>query len=149
MVLLQATSPFRLGQDIDEAVALWFKTRDTAPCRQGILSVSSPGKPAHWLYRQGETGCLERVLPPGGQYVLPNGALYVFATQDLMSGAIEAVFSAWPSSPASVSLPWQAYVMPLERSVDIDTWHDVAWAEALLSRDAALAQAIQAQWGEA
>ncbi|CAA6605012.1 N-acylneuraminate cytidylyltransferase [Rhodospirillaceae bacterium LM-1] len=124
IVLLQATSPFRTSQDIDGSLDLLLA--HDAP---SVIGVTMSPKPAHWLHSLdgqgrlaplisgGETASRRQDLPSA---YIPNGALY------------------------AARLPWflhskrfyaeeaLGFVMPPERSVDIDTRLDYIYAQALL-----------------
>lgn len=117
IVLLQATSPFRLAADIDGCVAA---ARDAgAPA---AVTVTAPEKPAAWLYRLGDDRRLSPLLAtdPGPVGRL-NGAVYVAHVDFLRRHR------------TFVTSETVGYVMPWERSVDIDTSTDFLIAEALLA----------------
>lgn len=120
VVLLQATSPLRLGQDIDGALELCGKysapaciSVAAAPKIRWALAMDSAGRLAP-LFDIGETR--RQVLAPVYQ---PNGAVYVAELEWLRR---ERHFFA----PGAIG-----YVMPLERSVDVDTEMDFLVAEAI------------------
>jgi len=126
-VLLQPTSPFRNAADIDASVAL------ARPGRSAV-SVCEVLKHPAWMFTIGEDG-LTPILPAmtgiARRQDLPpvyalNGAIYVMASSDLKAGA------------RLVGPGTQAYVMPLERSIDIDTEGDLSTAAALLEAEANL-----------
>lgn len=124
VVLLQPTTPFRSSEDIDGCIAHCLDHRATS-----CVSVAPARKNPYWMFRLGDHQALEPVvgdelrvylrqqLPPA--YVL-NGAVYVNeiaplrATQRMITGDT------------------RGYVMPNERSVDIDTELDFRFAESLL-----------------
>lgn len=112
MMLLQPTSPFRTWEDIENALALFNNT----PC-DGVISVTMPEKPAHWLYQKNDIGFLEPLLPQTTEAWLPNGAIYLFKPQQILDGADFTSGNILP------------YVMPRERSIDIDTAEDFRWTE--------------------
>jgi N-acylneuraminate cytidylyltransferase len=125
VVLLQATSPFRQAQDIDACVDKLFASE--AP---GVVSMTKSAKPPHWMYRLGDADLLvplfpdltsanrRQDLPPA--YV-PNGAVYAMRLPQF--AATRRFYE-----PGTL-----AHVMPPERSVDIDTPLDFAYAQALLA----------------
>lgn len=128
VVLLQPTSPLRTASDIDGAVQL------CASHQWGFcVSVTEAGKRPEWMVTLGEGGVMAPVLdgpallrrqdaPP--VYAL-NGAVYV--------GEAEAV----RRERGFVTAETVAYVMPPERSADVDTALDLAWCEFLLRGGAA------------
>lgn len=121
VVLLQATSPLRLASDIDAALSHCVKT--------GVPSCISiaPAPKARWTVEMDAAGKL--LLPPDitksrqelPDTYQPNGAIYIAELEWLRRNrdfyAPEAV----------------GYVMPPERSVDIDTLLDFRLAEMLLA----------------
>lgn len=125
LVLLQPTSPARSAQDIEEACGLLLRHRAPA-CVSVTLAEQSP----YWMYQltEGErlqallpasTGTRRQDLPP--VYLL-NGAIYV-ARCDRLRRHRSFV------GPDTV-----AYVMPAERSIDIDTADDLNAFVRQLSR---------------
>lgn len=124
-VLLQPTSPFRTGADLDAAHSLWHASPGAGSCVAVCDAEVSP-----WLmYRHGTFGQLERLLPepPGGlrrqdlpKALVLNGAFYFVGTSRLRAER-RFVFAN--------SL---GYEMPVERSLDIDTSADFAEAERRL-----------------
>lgn len=112
-VLLQATSPLRTAEDIDNALTLCIEA-GAASC----ASFVEQGKPAGFYFGEGEDGLsrlsdFERVL-------LINGAIYVFRIKDFLEGM------------PLVNSATLAYLMPLDRSIDIDTPEDFEQAERLI-----------------
>lgn len=117
VVLLQPTSPLRTAGDIDKAVETCLVARAPA-----CVSVSEAEKSPYWMFwvsagkmqpvlgSDQNTYTRRQDLPPA--YAL-NGAIYVAA-------------SAWLLESNSFLTPETvAYVMPAERSLDIDTESDL------------------------
>jgi len=124
LLQLQPTSPLRLPEDI--AAAAEMLKSSAAPA---VVSVCPCGHPPHWLKRLGPGGKL-LPLQPGEQparrqdaeqaYEL-NGAIYLIRT---------AVFHVEKTYfPRGVV----GYVMPRDRSLDIDTPWDLRLAELILA----------------
>jgi CMP-N,N'-diacetyllegionaminic acid synthase len=122
---LQPTSPYRTAGDIDAAVALLTERRaDT------VVSVTPVDHHPFWMKRVDADGWMHdftfvdppivrrQDLPP--VYRL-NGALYL-ARRDVLLDT-----GGWYTGRTA------AYVMPFERSVDIDTAWDFRVAEMLLA----------------
>lgn len=139
IVLLQPTSPLRTGENVDAAVALC--ARQAAPA---CVAVCRADKPPQWTYRLDARLGLHPVLPdaPGAArrqdlplYYVVNGAVYV-ARCDWIRDRDGFV------GPGTV-----AYVMPKERSLDVDAEIDLVIAEAverwLLRRDGEGAEPVQ------
>jgi len=116
-VLLQPTSPLRTAADISACLDL---RHDNRP----VVSVTA-AKP--WIFSVDGT-VAEPVFDFAArrqdvEYAMPNGAVYVFSSDYLLSGR------QW----------WReaiVYVMPQERSVDIDTATDLEIARLLFPRAA-------------
>ncbi len=122
IVLLQATSPLRIAADIDGAIELCHQTGAPA-CISLVLAPK-----ARWTIEMDSSGRLllpaditkqRQELPDAYQ---PNGAVYVAELNWLRS---QREFYG----PGAVG-----YVMPAERSVDIDTELDFLLAEAILKQ---------------
>lgn len=116
VVLLQPTSPLRLSHDIDAAVGL--ARASGAPA---VVSVYPFEKPWPVLRRLDGDDVMHAVETPAGgpaTHVL-NGAIYVVRPE-----ALRLHRSFTP--PGTLG-----YVMPAERSIDIDTKLDFILAEAL------------------
>ena len=121
VVLLQATSPLRLGSDIDEALRHCSKLNAPA-----CVSIVSEPK-ARWALGMNPEGRL--LLPPEittrrqdlPDTYQPNGAIYI-AELDWLRRHRDFY------APETVG-----YVMPPERSVDIDTILEFRLAEVLLA----------------
>lgn len=110
LAILQPTSPLRSAADIRAALALF---EENAPC--AVKSVA-PVAPAHWLGRVDRGGNLDP-LPGDEPLVRLNGAIYVYGVAEYLADA----------SPRKTV----AYLMPPERSIDIDTAADFRFAEVL------------------
>lgn len=126
IVLLQATSPLRNAQDIDNCIeACHLKG-------PAVVSISETAKPPEWLCKLDDENQLVAVMPGDGlqtrrqdltKAYMPNGAVYVcridwfrkhkiFYTEDTVG-----------------------YIMPTERSVDIDRELDLMTARWLLQNN--------------
>lgn len=122
--LLQPTSPLRISEDIDAAIRLHL----AAPKRP-VVSVCPVDHPTAWSGRLGENGsmaeiakklnCEKRSQDYLAEFRL-NGAIYVAETRDFLA------------SGSFLNMSAQAYIMPRERSIDIDTPIDLVIAEAIL-----------------
>ncbi len=124
-VLLQPTSPLRTGEDIDEALKLLARAGADA-----VVSVTPVSQPPEWMVRLDANGRPSPVLTTAGQFrkrkqdlgpaYVPNGALYVLRRAHLMAGLTAFEGNA------------RCYVMPRERSIDIDHEEDFLLAEAMM-----------------
>jgi N-acylneuraminate cytidylyltransferase len=123
VVLLQPTSPLRSADDIDRAIEQCLELGAPA-CVSVCLARESP----YWMFNVGQTARLTPLLPD------------VKATrrQDLpsaysLNGAIYVAEVDWLSRERRfVTSETVAYVMPAERSIDIDTETDFLILKFLL-----------------
>jgi N-acylneuraminate cytidylyltransferase/CMP-N,N'-diacetyllegionaminic acid synthase len=122
VAVLQPTSPLRRSSDIDAAIELLFRKRASA-----VVSVTWAGGQSLWpaVTRNG----LIKKAPGAGAagasrkgYYRLNGALYV-----IYADALKKTSGFYPDKT-------YAYVMPKERSVDIDDITDFKLAEFLIKR---------------
>lgn len=122
LLLLQPTSPLRSTKDVQAAAALLGDA-------DAVVSVAPVKQHPHWLQRIDDEGRLQPYQPTvetARRQDLPpvfmlNGAIYFVRTEALRR---ERTFR-----PGNT----RAYVMPPERSVDIDTEMDWRLAELLFS----------------
>lgn len=130
VLLLQPTSPLRSAEDVEQSIVMLRNYADAT----SIISVVDVGA-AHplrafsmlanqrltpYLNNSNEfEGVPRQILPPA--YV-PNGAIYLTKTETLLSSR-----SFWGDSP-------QGFVMPLERSVNIDSPLDLEIARFFVEK---------------
>ena len=125
ILLLQPTSPLRTTADIDGIVKMFREVQAPA-----AVSICESSKHPNWMFSCGKDGTLSpftdnpiatlrQDLPK--VYTL-NGALYLAKTD-------------WIQQNRSFLSPETlGYVMPPERSADIDTLLDWEWVELLMSK---------------
>jgi CMP-N,N'-diacetyllegionaminic acid synthase len=121
---LLPTAPLRTSADIDAAAEI-FRARQA----DSVISVTDAPVPPPWYRRIDEDGVV-RDLFPGADAVsnrqrqesayIPNGAIYIFRTEQLRKTRRYYTDRTYP------------YIMPRERSADIDDIMDFAWAEFLI-----------------
>jgi len=127
-VLLQATSPLRTSADIDGALRTFAASR--AP---SVVSVSEATKSPYWMFSLEPDRRMRPLFPDlstaeqrqslPSAYAL-NGAIYVFDVR-------------WfRQTRRFVTDETVAFVMPAERSIDVDTALDLALADLLLMQRA-------------
>lgn len=121
---LQATSPLRTAGDIDNSIEL-AREKDAA----SVISLCQPKTHPYWMMQVSEGGTVTDFIPWDRNYSrhqdLPsvyarNGAIFLTRCQHLLD---HQTFTTPPVYP---------YVMPPERSADIDTQWDFDVAEAIL-----------------
>lgn len=124
LLMLQPTSPLRTSGDIDAIIELCQHSGASS-----AVSVTEVDHSPYWMYRTDTEGRLQPLLDqkdlPARRQDLPdiyalNGALYVAACQELYT------------SRTFVNTQTVAYIMPRERSLDIDTPFDFKLCELLL-----------------
>lgn len=125
-IMLQPTSPLRTSEDIDNAIRLCVDRN--AP---SVISVTDVTKEVRWSLNLSPTGEMERVFRED-EYVLcrqqipkrayaPNGAVYVAQV-------------GWLRENRSfMSDGVQGYIMPQDRSIDIDSQFEFSLAEHFLA----------------
>lgn len=125
LLLLQPTSPLRTSADIERIVALRQHTG-----RESAVSLTPSAKHPAWMYSLSQDQRLKPLLHLDGShcrqqlpltYVL-NGAMYLASRAFLLS---EQKF---------IREDTVGYVMPAERSVDIDNPLDWQWAAFLMDQ---------------
>jgi CMP-N,N'-diacetyllegionaminic acid synthase len=123
-VLLQPTSPLRTADDVAAAIALHRSSGAPA-----VVSVCEAECPPAWVGQIGDDLKMDDFIRPEhkgvrsqdlGLWYRFNGAIYIVN--------IEAFLAERSFTPRGTV----AYVMPRERSVDVDTAFDFKVAEALM-----------------
>ena len=123
VLLLQPTSPLRQTADIDGCLRL--ARQESLP---SVVSVSEPDAHPYWTYELAEDGRLAPLIA-GAQATRRQELPPVYA----VNGALYFANAAWlQRSRRLLSAETRAFIMPRERSVDIDTPLDWRFAEMLL-----------------
>lgn len=119
VVVLQPTSPLRTAEDIDAALDVMVVT--SLP---GCVSVCEASQHPWLMFERAEAGVLRSFCVP------PDGAS--LRRQDLpaayvLNGAVYAAETAWVVANRRLFQVGvtATYVMPIEKSHDIDTWDDI------------------------
>ena len=119
-VALLPTCPLRSAADIDSAVNIFQEKKASS-----VISYTQEAHPIKWHQYIGDDGRFESIFEESidnrqAERVsfYPNGAIYVFTTDLLKSGHYYSNNS-------------YSYIMPRNRSVDIDTIDDLKYAEFL------------------
>jgi CMP-N,N'-diacetyllegionaminic acid synthase len=123
LILLQATSPLRKGKHIREALELYQQPIDM------VVSVKETNSnPYYSLFEENTNGFLKKSkegdytrrqdCPKVWEY---NGAIYIISVASLKALPIMSFSRV------------KKYQMPMQDSIDIDTWLDFKMAEIILS----------------
>ncbi|MFH0732467.1 MAG: acylneuraminate cytidylyltransferase family protein [Candidatus Omnitrophota bacterium] len=125
-VILQPPCPFRTSKDIDDAVEFLFKKKAKA-----IISICEAFHHPMWMNILPPDGCLKDFLP---RSVRGKNSQYLPKFFQL-NGAIFLGFADYIKKHKSYyGRQTYAYIMPKERSIEIDDMTDFKLAEALLKR---------------
>ncbi|MBX7115822.1 MAG: acylneuraminate cytidylyltransferase family protein [Myxococcaceae bacterium] len=129
VMMLQPTTPFRTSADIDAAVALLTETN-----ADSVISVVDVGghHPARMKYLEGN-----RLVDPVFCEAIENQPRQELRPMYLRNGAIYLTRRATLRSGSFKGQDCRAWVMPEERSVNIDTARDFQHAELLLKEQPA------------
>lgn len=123
LVILQPTSPFRNVYDIDSCIKKFINNKF-----ESIVSISEPAKSPYWMFTM-KKGSLKPILKINKKHHrrqdLPkiyelNGAVYVTSRQIVME------------KNTILSDRMGGYIMPIERSIDIDNKFDFKIANLLM-----------------
>tara|TARA_B100000809_G_scaffold238426_1_gene259186 strand:- start:677 stop:1354 length:678 start_codon:yes stop_codon:yes gene_type:complete len=122
-IVLQPTSPLRISQDIDDAIELFKKVN-----ADSIISYTEENHPISWHKYITDDNLLVDVIKDDiknrqdyKKSFYPNGAIYIFK--------IELI-----NQRKYFSNNTQAFIMPKNRSIDIDYKEDFEYVEFLLNK---------------
>ena len=123
IVVLQPTSPLRLASDIDEAIELYRSKK-----ADSVISYTASTRPIEWYrYLQADNLIPQRVNESLGNRQIneiayyPNGAVYIIKSDLIFA-------DKWYGENS------YAFIMPRNRSIDIDTQEDFEYAEYLFKK---------------
>jgi N-acylneuraminate cytidylyltransferase len=128
LVILQPTSPLRSTADIDKALEKMIEHG-----AESCVSMVEPDKSPYWAYQLDDQNHIKPLFDPKlvakqrqnlPTVYMPNGALYIVQTDWLFK------------NKCLIYEDTLAYVMPKERSIDIDNEHDLTVAELYLDYQA-------------
>ena len=127
VVLLQPTSPLRTAADIDAAFELMIE-RGAPSC----VSVCEVDQSPYWMYRAAAGNKLERILPEVDKVTRRQDLPPIY----VLNGAIYIARIDWLRANSSfVGEETVAYLMPRERSLDIDTVQDFEIFRTMVERE--------------
>lgn len=124
ILILQPTSPLRLTEDIDNALEKFIKSGAKV-----LKSVTKTEISPYWFKKLDEKSMMKDFIKPETAYIrrqdtpdlyILNGAIYIYYSNDVLSAKM------------LLDKDVVAYIMPQNRSVDIDNIIDLKLAELLL-----------------
>ena len=126
VVILQPTSPLRTTADIDGCIEHCI-SNDAKAC----VSLSEVVQHPQWMYTLGEQDCLVPLIADGRVYARRQDLPRVFT----LNGAVYVSECNWLRLQQTfLSENTVGYVMPQERSLDIDQEMDLKICDALLRK---------------
>ena len=124
LMLLQPTSPFRSHQDIDLIWEFCFAQQAAS-----VVSICEVQKHPYWMYQMDDDQRLTSFISDAPVVTRRQDFSPVYA----VNGALYLAKSEWLSSRKSfITDETLGYVMPPERSVDLDNELDWHWGEFLM-----------------
>lgn len=127
VVLLQPTSPLRTAEDIDGCLKMCLQSG--APV---CVSVCESGDSPYWMYTVASDGRMSPLLKSGTEAVRRQELPKVY----VLNGAVYVAECRWLSENKTFVTPAAlAFMMPGERSLDIDEEVDLLCAEAVMQRE--------------
>jgi CMP-N,N'-diacetyllegionaminic acid synthase len=126
-IALLPTAPLRIAKDIDNAIEI-FNEKEA----DSVISITEAQVPVEWYRKIDHKGVLMDYFSNVSaiknrqnfnQSYIPNGAIYVFSTERLRETRQYYMDKTYP------------YMMPRDRSADIDELLDFEWAEFLLQKE--------------
>lgn len=128
VVLLQPTSPLRVTEDIDRCLEICMEN-DVHSCVSICETETSP----YWMYRLNEDKRLSKLVQSEKRYTRRQDTPKVYA----LNGAVYVANIQWLIRERSfVADDTVGYIMPRERSLDIDTPLDLEFVDFLMRQRA-------------
>ena len=129
IVLLQPTSPMRKTEDIDSCIEQCID-KEMVSC----VSVTEPDKSPFWMYSLDNNGKMQPIMSIDKNINKRQDLPIVYA----LNGAIYIAEVEWLlNNKTFITNETHAYIMPPERSVDIDTEIDLKLVEYLMQQASA------------
>lgn len=126
VVLLQTTSPLRSAADIDGCIAHCVANRANA-----CVSVTAAEQSPYWMVTLDTQGAMQPLLPRDDVYTRRQDLPPVY----ILNGAVYVANCAWLRGHKTfLTDETLGYVMPQERSLDIDTERDLQVSDMALQK---------------
>jgi N-acylneuraminate cytidylyltransferase len=127
IVCLQPTSPLRRSSDIDDAIEVCIK-RKAPSCVSIAVSEQSP----YWMFNLNENEEIRSLMQIDSQIVRRQDLPPVYS----LNGAIYVAKIDWLFEKKSfITNETIGFIMPLERSIDIDTELDLKIASFIIEKN--------------
>lgn len=127
VVLLQPTSPLRTAEDIDECIKLCHQS-NTPSC---VAMCETPKSP-HWMYQLDNTKRITPILDGKSQ----NSRRQDLPAAYVVNGAVYVARTDWfRENKTFIDAETCAYIMPYERSIDIDSAWDMKLLQFIIEND--------------
>ena len=121
VIVLQPTSPLRVHKDIDNAIKIFNKKK------ADVIASFSEAKPTEWHRELSHTGQFKK-------YISRKNSIYQKTKKNyLLNGSIY-IFSYDFLKAKKKKFKFFSYIMPRERSVDIDSIEDFEYASYLYKK---------------
>jgi CMP-N,N'-diacetyllegionaminic acid synthase len=121
VVVLQPTSPLRIAEDIDGCIEQLLKSASPS-----CVSVTEPEKSPYWMFSLNDESKIEPVINQNDIIVRRQDLPSVYA----LNGAVYAAETNWLLEKKSfLTKETTAFIMPKNRSFDIDTEEDFLFCE--------------------
>jgi CMP-N,N'-diacetyllegionaminic acid synthase len=126
VLLLQPTSPLRTHRDIE---AIWQLCQSSAA--PSAVSITEVSKHPYWMYAEDDQGRLRPFISGRPDITRRQDLLAAYA----LNGALYLAKTEWLLQQGGFIGPETVgYVMPPERSADLDTEQDWRWVEFLIGQ---------------
>ena len=124
VVELQPTSPFRVVDDIDGSIQKWYGTK------QPVVGVTETAKNPYWMDTLDDDERLIPLLDIADRFIGRQNLPKIYALNGAVSVASRFHIYKYESFVGPSTRP---FVMPRERSIDLDSESDWMYSEYLLS----------------
>ncbi|WP_046174416.1 acylneuraminate cytidylyltransferase family protein [Domibacillus indicus] len=127
VMLLQPTSPLRTTEDIDRCIETMI-INEASVC----VSVTEPDKSPFWMYTTTDDNQMRPLIPQENPAVRRQDLSAVY----VLNGAVYVAETDWLIKTKSfLTDETTAYLMPKQRSFDIDTDEDFLLCEFMINRN--------------
>ena len=126
IVLLQPTSPLRTNEDIDGAIRKMISARAKA-----CVSVARSDKHPYWMYNLDKN---EKLIPVIDKSPIISNRQELPVIYTLNGSVYVAMVDWFLTNKKFLSKDTIGFIMPKKRSIDIDDYDDLIFAETLMNK---------------